>query len=65
MKVEYINPFVVGTRKMFATTLNCEISRADVFLKTQPEPCYDVNAMIELSGRLVGKYDFRVSDKPA
>ncbi|MEE8452007.1 MAG: chemotaxis protein CheX [Thermoguttaceae bacterium] len=54
MKVEYINPFVASTQNVFATMLECEISRADVALKSQPEPGYDVNAIIELSGRATG-----------
>ena len=54
MKVEYINPFVVSTQHVFATMLDCEISRDQPFLKEQPEPHHEVNSIIELSGKAIG-----------
>ena len=54
MNVEHINPFVVSTQNVFATMLDCEISRDRPFLKKQAEPYHDVNSVIELSGKAIG-----------
>ncbi len=54
MKVEYINPFVVSTRSVFATMLGWEITRGAPYVKDTHQPHHDVSGVIGLSGRAKG-----------
>jgi chemotaxis protein CheX len=54
MKVEYINPFVVSTRSVFATMLGWEIRRGAPFVKDSFQPHHDVSGVIGLSGKAKG-----------
>ena len=54
MNVEYINPFVISTKNVFATMLNCELVRGEIRLKTHTCPEHNVSGIIGLSGRAHG-----------
>lgn len=54
MKVEYINPFVTSVTSVFATMLDCQISRGRVFVKEGSQPHHEVSGIIGLSGKAKG-----------
>ncbi len=54
MKVEYINPFVTSITSVFATMLDCRISRGKPFVKEGFQPHYEVSGIIRLSGKATG-----------
>lgn len=54
MKVEYINPFVTSTTAVFATMLDCQITRGEPFVKQGSQPHHEVSGIIGLSGKAKG-----------
>ncbi len=54
MKVEYINPFVTSTTAVFATMLECQITRGEPFVKQGSQPHHEVSGIIGLSGKAAG-----------
>lgn len=54
MKAEYINPFISSISTVFATMLNCELSRGKLFLKTNHCPEHEISGIIGLSGKAAG-----------
>ncbi len=54
MKVEYINPFIIATVKVFDTMLGMEVHRGAPSLKNGVQPSHEVSAVIGLSGRAKG-----------
>lgn len=54
MKVEYINPFVASITSVFATMLDCQVSRGRPFIKEGSHPHHEVNGIIGLSGKAKG-----------
>lgn len=54
MKVEYINPFLTSAADVFATMLNCEITRGQISLNADFRPEHDVSGIIGLSGKATG-----------
>jgi chemotaxis protein CheX len=54
MRVEYINPFVEATVRVFKTMLGCEVERTGLALHETFTPQYDVTGVIGLSGKASG-----------
>lgn len=54
MKVEYINPFIIGVTNTFSTMASCPLTRGAPRLKGGEESLYDVSGVIGLSGEAVG-----------
>lgn len=54
MKAEYINPFVRAAVDVFATMLDCELTRGEISLNSDFQPEHEISGIIGLSGRAVG-----------
>ncbi len=54
MKVEYINPFIVSTMKVFSTMLGIELTRGQIFAKTAFNPECEVSGIVGLTGKARG-----------
>lgn len=55
MKVEYINPFIEATTKIFKTVANLELTLGNIFLKQDPYSSDKMLIMIGVTGGLRGK----------
>lgn len=54
MKVEYINPFVVSATHVFATMLECPLTRTGLSLKECLQAEQEISGIIGLSGQAAG-----------
>lgn len=54
MKVQYINPFVAATHKVFSTMLACPLVRQELRLKGEDGPEHEATGIIGLSGKAAG-----------
>lgn len=54
MKAEHINPFVSAAADVFATMLDCKLTRGKISLNANFQPEHDVSGVIGLSGGAVG-----------
>lgn len=54
MKVEYINPFILSTCKVFSTMLDLDLSRGVLQTKSDVYPPHEISGLIELSGQAAG-----------
>lgn len=54
MNVEYINPFITSTMKVFSTMLNVELTRGRIYKKESFNPECEVSGIVGLSGRARG-----------
>ena len=54
MKAEYINPFISSITTVFATMLNCELTRGKIYLKSETSPEHEISGIIGLSGKAAG-----------
>ena len=54
MRVEYINPFIVGITQVFESSIGITPHRSSVGLKEDNTPSHDVSAIIGLSGNAFG-----------
>jgi chemotaxis protein CheX len=54
VNVDYINPFVAATIKVFRVMLRCEIERKELSLKQHTRPAFDISGVIGLTGKAVG-----------
>lgn len=55
MNVEYINPFLEATKKVFITAANIEVKISKPFLKVPPIPSDAVAIVVGLTGELRGQ----------
>jgi chemotaxis protein CheX len=54
MKVEYINPFISSTIKVFSTMLGVELTRGQIYAKAASNPECEVSGIVGLSGKAQG-----------
>ena len=54
MKAKYINAFIVATKAVFATSLECSVARSELFATKNFAPLYDVTGIIGMSGTAEG-----------
>lgn len=55
MKVEYINPFIEASIKIFGTVANMELELGKIFLKQDPYSAETMLVMIGITGGLRGR----------
>jgi chemotaxis protein CheX len=55
MRVEYINPFVESANNVLAEVLQCEVTRGELYLKSNAAPVLGVAAIIGLAGDVEGR----------
>jgi len=55
MRVEYINPFVESAHNVLAEVLQCEVTRGELYLKSNAAPVLGVAAIIGLAGDVEGR----------
>ncbi len=54
MKAKYINPFIVAVNEVFAKSLDCSVTRSQVFASQNFTPLFDITGIIGMSGTAVG-----------
>lgn len=54
MKAEYINPFILATKAVFETMLNCPLERGQPYMKEGNQPEHEISGIIGYSGRAKG-----------
>ena len=54
MKAEYINPFILATKSVFETMLDCRLERGQPYMKQGNQPKHEISAIIGYSGRARG-----------
>ena len=54
MKAEFINPFVSSTVEVFATMLDCDLSRGELAVNSNFQPEHEISGIIGLSGLASG-----------
>src|SRR5262245_34293458 len=54
MNVEYINPFISSTVKVFSTMLGVELTRGQIYAKSASNPECEVSGIVGLSGKAQG-----------
>ena len=46
MKAEYINPFILATKSVFETMLDCPLERGKPYMKEGNHPEHDISGII-------------------
>ena len=54
MKAEYINPFISAAVDVFATMMQCDLTRGKLAIGNGAQPTMDISGIIGLSGRASG-----------
>ena len=54
MKAEYINPFILATKSVFETMLDCTLERGQPYMKQGNQPEHEISGIIGYSGRAKG-----------
>lgn len=54
MKAEYINPFILATKAVFDTMLECPLTRGEPYMKQGRQPEHEIRGVIGYSGRAKG-----------
>ena len=54
MKSEYVDPFIASIKTVFATMLNCRLTRGEPSAKESFQPHHDISGVIGLSGNATG-----------
>lgn len=54
MKAEYINPFISAAVDVFATMMQCDLTRGKLIIGNGAQPTMDISGIIGLSGRASG-----------
>ena len=65
MRVEYINPFVEAAFNILKEVLNVEITRGELYLKSNSQPVLGVTAIVGLAGDVEGRVLFDMTEKTA
>ena len=54
MKAEFINPFLSSTVDVFATMLDCELTRGELSLNPTFQPQHEITGIIGMTGKASG-----------
>ena len=54
MKAEHINPFIASTVEVFATMLQCKLTRGELSTSNRFQPAHEVSGVIGLTGKATG-----------
>ena len=65
MKAEYINPFILATKSVFDTMLQCPLKRGQPYMKQGRQPEHDISGIIGYSGRAKGSVVISLSREVA
>ena len=63
--VDYVNPIIAATCKVFRTMIGCEPTRTGLQLKDDSNPAHDVSAVIGVTGRAQGTIVLSLSKSAA